>query len=133
VSRRNRDIPIEPAPQRLRMAVLRGATSAHSNMKRVDVMPEDLGRDTLNRRHFMATAIGASAALAANPEAASAQPATSSRGTAYTGDMIDGKKVISALDIDDLESGKKHLFYFQGVQEAHGSTLAKLGARHRPD
>jgi uncharacterized protein len=83
-------------------------------------MPEDLGRDSLNRRHFMATAIGASAALAANTEPASAEPATASRGTAYTGDMIDGKKVISALDIDDLKSGKKHLFYFQGVQTTTG-------------
>ena len=97
-------------------------------------MPEDLGRDSFNRRHFMATAIGASAALAANAEAASAEPATASRGTAYTGDMIDGKKVISALDIDDLEYGKKHLLYFQGVQTAtgqhwHVSTMVAKGAR----
>jgi predicted deacylase len=97
-------------------------------------MPEDLGRDSLNRRHFMATAIGASAALAANTEPASAQATTASRGTAYTGDVIDGKKVISALNIDDLEPGKKHLFYFQGVQTAtgqhwHVSTMVAKGAR----
>jgi hypothetical protein len=47
--------------------------------------------------HFMATAIGASAALAANTDLASAQSATASRGTVYTGDVIGGKKVISAL------------------------------------
>jgi uncharacterized protein len=78
------------------------------------------GRDNLNRRHFMATAIGASAALAANTDLASAQSATVSRGTVYTGDMINGKKVISALSIDDLEPGKKQLFFFQGVQMATG-------------
>jgi uncharacterized protein len=34
--------------------------------------------------------------------------------------MIDGKKVIRALNIYDLESGKKHLLYFQGVQMPTG-------------
>jgi predicted deacylase len=48
--------------------------------------------------------------------------------------MIDGKKVISALNIDDLESGKKHLFYFQGVetttgQHWHVSTIVAKGTR----
>jgi uncharacterized protein len=97
-------------------------------------MPDDLGQDSLNRRHFIATAIGASAALAANTEPASGQAANASRGTVYTGDMIDGKKVISALNIDDLESGKKHLFYFQGVQTATGqywyvSTMVAKGMK----
>ena len=97
-------------------------------------MPDDLGPDNLNRRHFMATAIGASAALAANTEPASSQAAIASRGTVYTGDMIDGKKVVSALNVDDLEPGKKHLFYFQGVQTATGqswyvSTMVAKGTR----
>ena len=83
-------------------------------------MPDDLGWDSFDRRHFMVTAIGASAVLAASTDPASAQAATTSRGTVYTGDMIDGKKVISALNIDDLESGKKHLFYFQGVETTTG-------------
>jgi uncharacterized protein len=83
-------------------------------------MSDNQGRDNLNRRHFMVTAIGASATLAANTDAAIAQPATAARGTVYTGDMIDGKKVVSALNIDDLESGKKHLLYFQGVQMPTG-------------
>src|SRR6201987_2251404 len=48
--------------------------------------------------------------------------------------MIDGKKVISALDINDLESGKKHFFYFQGVQtptrqHCHVPTMVAKGAR----
>jgi len=40
--------------------------------------------------------------------------------TVYTGDVIQGKRVISQLDVADLEAGKKHLFYFQGVQMATG-------------
>jgi uncharacterized protein len=87
-------------------------------------MSNDLGSDGLDRRHFIVAAIGTSAALAANTGAASAQgtgqAAIASRGTIYTGDMIDGKKVISTLNIDDLEPGKKHLLYFQGVQMVTG-------------
>lgn len=81
-------------------------------------MSDDQGRDNLNRRDFMVTAIGASAALAA--ETASARAATVSGGTIFTGDAIDGKKIVSALDIADLEPGKKHLVYFQGVPMATG-------------
>ena len=101
-------------------------------------MSDDPGFDGLDRRHFMTAAIGASAALAATGDPASAQSAgqaaTASRGTVYTGDVIDGKKVISALNIDDLEPGKKHLFYFQGVQMAtgqhwHVSTMVAKGVR----
>ena len=40
--------------------------------------------------------------------------------TVYTGDVIQGKKVISALDVNDLERGKKHTFYFEGVQMPTG-------------
>jgi uncharacterized protein len=83
-------------------------------------MSHDQVLDNLNRRRFMVTAIGASATLAANTDAAIAQPASVVGGTVYTGDMIDGKKVIRALNIDDLESGKKHLLYFQGVQMPTG-------------
>jgi uncharacterized protein len=76
-------------------------------------MSDDPGWDGLDRRDFMVTAIGASAALAANTDPSSAQATAASRGTVYTGDMIGGKKVISALNIDDLEPGKKHLFCFR--------------------
>ena len=55
-------------------------------------------------------------------------------GTVYTGDVIDGKKVVSALDVGDLEAGKKHLLYFQGVQTPTGqhwyvSVAVAKGAR----
>ncbi|MFZ2081894.1 MAG: succinylglutamate desuccinylase/aspartoacylase family protein [Xanthobacteraceae bacterium] len=44
------------------------------------------------------------------------------------------RKVISALNIDDLEPGKKHLFYLQGVQMVTGqhwyvSVMVAKGAR----
>jgi len=34
---------------------------------------------------------------------------------------FDGKKVISALNIDDLEPGKKHLFYFASSRNRVGN------------
>ncbi len=101
-------------------------------------MSDDLEWDSLDRRHFMAAAIGASAVLAADVDQASAQGAgqttTKPGGTAYTGDIIDGKKIISALNIDDLEPGKRHHFYFQGAQMATGqhwyvSTIVAKGVR----
>jgi uncharacterized protein len=48
-------------------------------------------------------------------------PATPAKiSTVYTGDVINGKKVVSSLSTDDLEPGKKHLLYFQGVQMSTG-------------
>ena len=79
--------------------------------------------DDFDRRHFIVATIGASAALAANSQptiAQSGDQAKASKGTVYTGDIIDEKKVIRALDIGDLEPGKKQLFYFQGVQMPAG-------------
>ena len=85
----------------------------------------------LARRDFMILAlgsVGATAAASVNADAAMAQDATASsatpgtgvqQGTVYTGDVIQGKKVISALDVKDLEPGK-HFFYFQGVQMPTG-------------
>src|SRR6478609_6181382 len=73
--------------------------------------------------------IGASAALAANAGSANAQDSATSSvspapgapsATVYTGDVIQGKKVVSLLDVHDLEPGKKHLLYFQGVQMPTG-------------
>lgn len=40
--------------------------------------------------------------------------------TVHTGDMIQGVQVISRLDVDDLEPGKKHRFLFQGIQMGTG-------------
>jgi hypothetical protein len=99
----------------------------------------------LDRRDFMIATIasvGVSAPLAASAGAANAQattaPASGSaqiapQGTVYTGDVIQGKKVISALDLADLEPGK-HLFYFQGVQTPtghhwHVSVIVAKGAK----
>ncbi len=98
------------------------------------MMSDDPGCDGLDRRHFITAAIGVSAALAADIDPASAQAAIASRGTVFTGDTIDGKKVISTLNIDDLESGKKHPFFFQGVETAtgqhwHVSTMIAKGTR----
>jgi hypothetical protein len=40
--------------------------------------------------------------------------------TVYTGDVIQGVPVISQLAVNDLEPGKKHRFFFQGVQMGTG-------------
>ncbi len=55
-------------------------------------------------------------------------------GTVYTGDVINGKKVVSSLNTSDLEPGKKHLLYFQGVQMSTGqywyvSVIVAKGAK----
>ncbi|MBB6469759.1 hypothetical protein HNQ96_005650 [Aminobacter lissarensis] len=88
--------------------------------------------ESLDRRDFMIASIatvGASAALAAHVGKASAQDAAAPSAdaaagapsaTVYTGDVIEGKKVVSALDVNDLEPGKKHLLYFQGVRMPTG-------------
>ncbi|MFH1557508.1 MAG: succinylglutamate desuccinylase/aspartoacylase family protein [Pseudomonadota bacterium] len=86
--------------------------------------------ERLDRRDFMIASLatlGASAALAANTGAAHAEgPAPSTAGpgapsgTVYTGDTIQGKKVVSTLDVADLEPGRTHFLYFQGVQMPTG-------------
>src|SRR5215468_3556032 len=113
------------------VANIGGSAQQHERM----LAMSDESREGLDRRDFMVAAVGASAALAANSGAQGADQANSeSRRTVYTGDIIDGKKVISALNIDDLEPGKKHLFYFQGIQMATGqhwyvSVMVAKGAR----
>jgi uncharacterized protein len=52
--------------------------------------------------------------------AAAFMSAAAEAATVFTGDVIQGKRVISALDVSDLEPGKKHSFYFQGVQMGTG-------------
>ncbi|MEW6123053.1 MAG: succinylglutamate desuccinylase/aspartoacylase family protein [Pseudomonadota bacterium] len=86
----------------------------------------------LDRRDFMiasAATIGASAGLVANAGSAQAQaapaPAAAPAGgasfaTVYTGDVIQGKKVVSVLNVDDLEPGRTHRLYFQGVEMPTG-------------
>ena len=109
-------------------------------------MPEDVRKDLdmdgVARRDFMiasATAVGTSAALALGTSPASAQggatpPAASPARTTYTGGVIDGKRVVTALDVNDLEPGRKHLLYFRGVatptgQHWHVSVTVARGAR----
>jgi predicted deacylase len=103
-------------------------------------------REGLDRRDFVMAAIGlvgASASLASSADTANAQDTKAppvapafgaSQRTVYTGDVIQGKKVISALDVNDLERGKKHAFYFEGVQMPTGqhwyvSVLVAVGAK----
>jgi hypothetical protein len=80
-----------------------------------------------SRRQFVQSvpALGAGIMLAQNmlatAQAQDSAPATpAGTGTVYTGDVINGKKVVSSLNTDDLEAGKKHLLYFQGVQMSTG-------------
>ncbi len=54
---------------------------------------------------FSAVALSASSAFAA---------------TVYTGDTIEGKKVISQLDVNDLAPGQIHKFLFKGVEMGTG-------------
>lgn len=81
---------------------------------------EDSRMDGLGRRGFIISA--AASALAVGTAAAQAedQPPASTAGTTYTGDVIQGKRVVSALDVNDLEPGKKHVLYFRGVQAPGG-------------
>src|ERR1700733_8045832 len=78
----------------------------------------------LDRRDFMIASIAAVGASATAGTDHAGGAATSSSvpasGTVYTGNTIQGKKVVSALDVNNLEPGKKHLLYFQGVEMPTG-------------
>jgi uncharacterized protein len=100
-------------------------------------------KEGFDRRDFMMAAIGlvgtsatfASSADSTNAQDTKAPPVGPAPGaTVYTGDVVQGKKVISALDVSDLERGKKHAFYFQGVQMPTGqhwyvSVMVAVGAK----
>jgi hypothetical protein len=90
-------------------------------------MPDKSAKGFDRRDLIMASiaTVGAAAAVAVNDRAANARdaatpPANPASGTVYTGDVIQGKKVVSALDVNDLEPGRKHLLYFQGVEMPAG-------------
>jgi predicted deacylase len=68
---------------------------------------------TFDRRSFLISPL---AAVVARTDVAKAAAGS----TVYTGDVITGKKVVSALDISDLEPGQKHYLYFQGEQSPTG-------------
>jgi predicted deacylase len=88
----------------------------------------DNRKEDLDRRDFIIASVaaaGASSVLTVNAGTANAQAAATpsanpTSGTAYTGDVIRGKKVVSALNVNDLEPGQKHHLYFQGVQMPTG-------------
>ncbi|HET7881704.1 MAG TPA: succinylglutamate desuccinylase/aspartoacylase family protein [Acetobacteraceae bacterium] len=99
-----------------------------------------------DRRDFMRASIatvGASGVLASSTGPATAQATAAAGGNAasdalretlYTGDVVDGKKVVSKLDVNDLAPGQKHLMYFQGVETPTGqhwyvSVTVARGAR----
>lgn len=71
---------------------------------------------TLDRRSFLVAPLAAAAVVANAGQAAAATIGN----TVFTGDVVNGKKVVSTLDIGDLEAGQKHLLYFQGVESATG-------------
>ncbi|CAI2933751.1 M14 family metallopeptidase [Aminobacter niigataensis] len=89
-----------------------------------------IGNDqSVDRRGFMigsVATVGAAAALvtgtaqAQSGSTSAGLSAADGKGTVFTGDTISGKPVISSLDVADLEPGKKHSFYFQGVQMPTG-------------
>jgi predicted deacylase len=93
----------------------------------------------IGRRHFnsvrplLIIALALTGVGAAQAQAAS--PATAAKvATVYTGDTINGKKVVTSLDTNDLEPGKKHLLYFRGVQMSTGqywyvSVIVAKGAK----
>lgn len=98
----------------------------------------------VDRKDFMiaaAVSISASAVLGTSiAEAKTEESASATQladvaepGAVYTGDVIQGKRVISALDVNALKSGK-HFFYFQGVQMPTGqhwyvSVIVAKGAK----
>jgi len=108
-------------------------------------MPEDVTEhpdmDGVARRAFIAsaTAVGTSTALALSTSPAGARggatpPTASPARTTYSGDVIDGKPVVTTLDVNELEPGRKHLLYFRGVatpggQHWHVSVTVARGAR----
>ena len=102
-------------------------------------------KEGLDRRDFVIAAIGlvgASASLASSADTAHAQGTKASsrvsaggpEGIVSTGDVIQGKRVIRALDANQLERGKKHVFFFEGVQMPTGqhwyvSVIVAVGAK----
>ena len=68
---------------------------------------------TFDRRSFLISPLAAAVATTDVAKAATGA-------TIYTGDVIKGKKVVSALDVSDLVPGRKHFLYFQGEQSPTG-------------
>jgi len=89
----------------------------------------DQSKDGADRRDFMMASLAALGASALGAHGASAQETApssdgvapqSAHGTVYTGEILQGKKVVSTLHVEDLAPGQKHLLYFQGVEMPSG-------------
>jgi predicted deacylase len=78
------------------------------------VLSQDVGR-----RGFLAGVAGTAELLSGKAHAATIGSAPGIK-TVYTGEIINGKKVVSSLDIADLAPGQKHELYFRGVQMSGG-------------
>jgi predicted deacylase len=99
------------------------------------MLKEPLG--SCGRRNFMQSLLITAFALMGigMAQAQDSDPGTPAEiSTVYTGDVISGKKVVSSLNTSDLERGKKHLLYFQGVQMSTGqhwyvSVIVAKGAK----
>ncbi len=107
-----------------------------------DKISDKVDPEGLGRRAFMtasAASLGAAAAVIVGADTATAQtgeqtPPKPMQGTIYTGDVIGGKPVITALDVNDLEPGRTHRLFFRGVetpagQHWHVSVIVARGAR----
>ncbi|MCU0767046.1 MAG: hypothetical protein MUE39_06685, partial [Gammaproteobacteria bacterium] len=111
------------------------AWKLHAYNKELMMLKEPLV--SRRRRNLMQSLLIAAFALTGvgMAQAEVSAPATPAKiSTLYTGDVISGKKVISSLNTDDLEPGKKHLLYFQGVQMSTGqywyvSVIVAKGAK----
>ncbi|MBS0232494.1 MAG: succinylglutamate desuccinylase/aspartoacylase family protein [Proteobacteria bacterium] len=85
-----------------------------------------MSRNKIDRRDFMSSSIAAGSSVLLAGEAGAAgseknvEPPSSETATAYTGETIQGKKVVSRLNVDDLEVGQKHFLYFRGVEMSGG-------------
>jgi len=110
-------------------------TILHTRNSALMMLKEFLG--SRGRRNFMLSLLITAFALTGigMAQAQSSAPATPAKiSTVYTGDVINGKKVVSSLNTSDLEPGKKHLLYFQGVQMSTGqywyvSVIVARGAK----
>lgn len=80
----------------------------------------------LDRRAFLgasAAATGAAVALAAAGPARAETPRNLPGGTVFTGDVVDGKPVVSQLNTGDLEPGRMHRLWFRGVERPNGQPV----------
>lgn len=89
-------------------------------------MPDKSAKGIDRRDLIMASiaTVGAAAAVTANASAANVQDAAAptanpASGTVYTGDVIEGKMVVSALDVNDLEPGKNRAVSSSRFKEQH--------------